>query len=122
MADGILEISQILEAYTKEVNEGIKEIAEAIGEDAVGELKVTSPKDTGKYRKGWRKKVFKEEGHVNVVIHNGKYYRLTHLLEYGHAKRNGGRTRGFVHIKPVENMVSEKFLESVEEIIRKGGS
>ena len=121
MADGILEISQILEAYTKEVNEGIKEIAEAIGEDAVGELKSTSPKRNRKYAGSWRKKVDKGKNFINVKVHNAKYYRLTHLLEYGHATRSGGRTKAQPHIQPIEEKANQRFIKEVEELLRNGG-
>lgn len=120
MADGILKINQILEAYTQEVTEGIKEIAEAIGEDAVKELKSTSPKRNRKYSGSWRKKVDKGSNFINIKIHNSKYYRLTHLLEFGHATRSGGRTKAQPHIQPIEEKANQRFIMEVETLIRKG--
>ncbi len=121
MADGILGISQILEAYTKEVSDGIKEIAEAIGEDAVKELKSTSPKRNRKYAGSWRKKVDKGSNFINVKVHNAKYYRLTHLLEYGHATRSGGRTKAQPHIQTIEEKANQRFIKEVEALLRNGG-
>ena len=121
MADGILEISQILEAYTKEVSDGIKGIAEAIGEDAVKELKSTSPKRNRRYAGSWRKRVDKGSNFINIKIHNAKYYRLTHLLEYGHATRSGGRTKAQPHIQPIEEKANQRFIKEVEALIRNGG-
>lgn len=121
MADGILEISQILEAYTKEVSDGIKGIAEAIGEDAVRELKTTSPKRNSKYAGSWRKKVDKGSNFINIKVHNAKYYRLTHLLEYGHATRSGGRTIAQPHIKTIEEKANQRFIMEVEALLRNGG-
>lgn len=122
MSGEIENIKKILEDYTEEVTKGVEENAILLGEEAVKTLKASGPKNTGKYRKGWRAKVLKDKGHINVIVHNAKYYRLTHLLEYGHAKRNGGRTRGYAHIVPVEKLVKEKFITKVEECIKKGGS
>ena len=121
MADGILGISQILGAYTKEVTEGIKEIAEAIGEDAVKELKSISPKRNRKYAGSWRTKVDKGNNFINIKVHNAKYYRLTHLLEYGHATRSGGRTKAQPHIQPIEEKANLRFITEVEALIRNGG-
>ena len=122
MIGEIADIHKLLIDYTEEVTKGIEEAAISLGEEAVSVLKVSGPVDKGKYRKSWKNKVLRGSGYINVTVYNAKYYRLTHLLEYGHAKRNGGRTKAFNHIKPVEKMVSDKFVESVEEIIRKGGS
>ena len=120
MADGILGISQILEAYTKEVTEEIKEIAEAIGEDAVRELKSNSPKRNRKYAGSWRMKVDKGSNFINIKVHNAKYYRLTHLLEYGHATRSGGRTEAQPHIRPIEEKANQRFIKEVETLIKNG--
>lgn len=122
MIGEIADIHKLLIDYTEEVTKGIEEAAISLGDEAVSVLKKSGPVDKGKYRKSWKNKVLRGAGYINVTVYNAKYYRLTHLLEYGHAKRNGGRTKAFNHIKPVEKMVSEKFVESVEEIIRKGGS
>jgi hypothetical protein len=65
-----------------------------LGKKLAKELKEKSPKRTGKYAKGWRSTVRKESAvGAEVVVHN-KIYRLTHLLEKGHAKRGGGKSRG----------------------------
>ena len=42
---------------------------------------------------------------------------LPHLLEYGHAKRGGGRVPGRAHIKPVEDKITKDFERKVRAII-----
>ena len=120
--DELIKIGEYLEAYTKEITNEVRDAAIRVGEEAAGELKASGPKKTGKYAKFWKIKVVEGEGTINVTVHNSKYYRLTHLLENGHVNRDGSRTRGRPHIKPVEEKVKEEYLKAVEEAIRKGGS
>ncbi|HGA3942519.1 TPA: HK97 gp10 family phage protein, partial [Streptococcus agalactiae] len=47
------------------------------------------------------------------TIHN-RTPGLTHLLEDGHAKQNGGRVEGRKHIAPVE----KKAIQSFEDKLR----
>ena len=121
MANDLSDITKLLKDYTKEVTEGVQNAAIKVGEEAVRELKNSGPKKSGKYAKSWKIKVLEGDGSINVIVHNSKYYRLTHLLENGHANRDGSRTRGKPHIKPIEEKVKEEYLKAVEKAIRKGG-
>ena len=122
--DSILDISKILEEYSYEIQDGITELAEEIANE--GKNKLKNNKDTykvrtGKYNKGWRVKTEKGARYVHTTIHNATDYQLTHLLENGHATRNGGRTKAYKHIEPVADDCSEKFEREVEELIERGG-
>ncbi|WP_130807649.1 HK97 gp10 family phage protein [Senegalia massiliensis] len=110
------EIAKAIKEYTDDVKEGIEIELKEVADTAVKELKANSPKDTGEYAKGWRKKKVKG----GYVISN-KVYQLTHLLEKGHAKRNGGRVAPRVHIKPVEEAAIIKTEQGIEKIIISGG-
>lgn len=112
-------IAQELQTYTKEVIEKINETGAKIAKDGAKKLRQTSPKGTGKYAKGWTVKTKKEYGKpTNFIIHNKNRPGLAHLLEKGHAKRGGGRTKPIVHIKPVEEEVIEAYTKGVEEAIK----
>ena len=120
----LLDISKILQEYSEEVQEGIVEIAEESAQNGVSVLKRwddTYKIRPGKYNKGWRMKKEVGANYVHCTIHNATNYRLTHLLEFGHATRNGKRTRAFPHIFKVEALVNEEFKNGVEELLRKGG-
>ena len=94
--------------------EGLEEAKIEVAKETVKELKSTSPKKTGGYAKGWaRKKVGTAQ-----VVHNSTNYQLTHLLENGHANRDGGRTPGRPHIAPAEQKAIDEFEKRVEKVIR----
>ena len=115
------EIAKGLKEYSQDVIEGIDEASERIAKSAVKELKVKSPKKTGEYAKGWAKKTEKKFGETNtIIIYNKTKPGLTHLLEHGHAKRGGGRTKAKPHIRPVEEMVIEEFTTEVEKVVKGG--
>jgi hypothetical protein len=118
---GILEISDILNEYSNDIQEAITEEAQSVAKEAVSELKNTSPKRTGDYRKGWRTKTIKGKGFVTSIVHNATDYQLTHLLEKPHLKRNGGMTTPKVHIAPVEEKAVKEYEKDVENIIKNGG-
>ena len=105
------EIMKCLEEYTEEVVEALEKTEKELANEAVRTLRQTSPKKSGKYAKSWTQT---KQGKKRIV-HNRRY-QLTHLLEKGHAKRNGGRVAAIVHIAPVEQRISK---EAVERLKRK---
>ena len=116
------EIARGLAEYSQDVVEKVNVSSEKVGKAAVKKLKQTSPKRYGNYAKSWAMKTEPEVGqpHKRIVHVKAPHYRLTHLLEYGHAKRGGGRVEGKPHIRPAEEMVIQEFVVEVEEAIERG--
>jgi hypothetical protein len=116
------EIAKGLAEYSQDVVEKVNISSEAVGKAAVKQLKQTSPKRYGNYAKSWTMKTEPEVGqpHKRIVHAKAPHYRLTHLLEYGHAKAGGGRVEGRPHIRPAEEMVIQEFMAEVEEAIKRG--
>jgi len=116
------EIAKGLAEYSQDVVEKVNVSSDKVGKAAVKRLKETSPKRYGKYAKSWTMKTEPEVGqpHKRIVHVKAPHYRLTHLLEHGHAKVGGGRVEGIPHIRPAEEMVIEQFIREVEEAIKRG--
>lgn len=107
------DLTKALREYTTDVVEEIDMSAAEVAKDTVDLLKTTSPLRTGDYAKGWRVK----KGKGSVVVHNATNYQLTHLIENGHATRNGGRVSGRVHIKPAEELAIKEFTKRAEKAV-----
>lgn len=118
-----IEIMKELKAYSDEVAEGTIKAVKNVAKDTVQRLKSTSPRDprnTGEYARGWTFKVeFESSEDIRVRISNRTKPQLTHLLENGHAKVNGGRVDGRPHIRPAEQAAADKLVGAVKVVIKK---
>ncbi len=108
------EIVKAVQEYTTEIEEKVQQASDDVTKEGVKLLKQKSPKLTGNYAKGWARK---KQG-KGYIIHNKTDYQLTHLLEYGHVKRGGGRVQAKVHIRPVEEQIVREFENRVEKVIK----
>lgn len=108
-------VSEMLSDYSKVTEKELEVIAETIAQRGVTKLRTAgSFQDiSGDYRTGWRAKKVKGKW----VVHNQTDYRLTHLLEKGHAKIGGGRTKAYPHIKPVEEEMIKEFEEEIRRTL-----
>ncbi len=98
-----------LNAYSDEVSEALRESVKEVSKETAAEIREASPKSSGKYKKGWKSKVAHESRtDIRTTVYNSAKPQLTHLLEYGHAKRGGGRVEGKPHIRPAEEKLEAK--------------
>ncbi len=110
--DGLLE-------YADLATEDMKAAVKKAGNKAKSDVQAGAPVDTGKYKKSWTVKTTKENANaLEVTVHSRNRYQLAHLLEFGHAKRNGGRTRAFPHIAPAEAAAAELLEREVEAALK----
>jgi len=120
-SDFALDVKKLLEQYSDDVFEAMAEVVPEVAKESAKKLKQESPKGkSGKYAKGWTSKAEKGRMTTTATIY-GKTgtYQLAHLLEHGHATRNGGRTKPIVHIKPVEEWATEEVISRTAERIEK---
>ena len=111
------EIMSILEEYRDVTQANIEKAVQETAKEAISALRGSSPSGAGKYSswgpylKGWKSKKNNKSKSYSYVIYNSSKPSLTHLLEKGHALRNGGRAKAFPHIAPVADEIG-KNLES----------
>lgn len=111
-------IADILTEYGDEATKAVKETIPEVGKEVTGKIRSASPRSKGAgkhYKNGWRMKVYKDPLKVSAVIANQLKPGLTHLLEKGHQKRNGGWVEGIPHIKPAEEWGNEEVVKRIEK-------
>jgi hypothetical protein len=119
------EIAKGLEEYSEKITEGVKKGVDLTSKEVNEEIKnhITFKEHTGKYVKSFRIKKAYEDGYkkINVwYVANGEY-RLTHLLEKGHALMQGGRTKAYPHIKYGEELAIKRMEELAKGAIKDAG-
>ena len=115
------EVSEILTEYADTTAEGVKKAVRKTSKAVKEEIKAGAPLKTGDYRKSWSIKKVKENSNSLVVtVHSKNRYQLAHLLEHGHAKRGGGRTRAISHIAPAESNGERMLEDEINRSIKHG--
>lgn len=111
-------IQKVLQAYVNDVNADIDDLTKAIGKKGAQAVKQASAGafGGGAYSRSWTSTLETSRFGSTAVIHSKKP-GMPHLLEKGHAKRNGGRVSGREHIAPVEETLVEEFEKAVEKVL-----
>lgn len=118
-------VRNALKEYNEETNQIMKVVIDEVAKETNEVIKrhIKFKSNTGEYIKHFKiKKAFENEFDKRVVwCVSEPEYRLTHLLEYGHAKRNGGRTRAFPHIVYGEKYAQENLEKKIKEALENAG-
>lgn len=117
-------IEEALEGYIGNCTEVVKDAVEDVSKEALKKLKKESPRSKGPhkgtYAKGWAIQSSKNDKFVTTNYLYGKKpstYAVAHLLEFGHAKRNGGRVKAIPHIEPVNEWVEKELPKAIKKQI-----
>lgn len=105
-------IAKELSQYTVAVADGVKAAADETGKELLANTRADAPVKEGKYKRAMTVKTVHEsqfEKRVRWYV-KSPHYRLSHLLEKGHAKR-GGRPSAVIstHRKKRKNREEELF-------------
>lgn len=113
-------VSKILAEYGDEVKQSAAEIAKELAKLGAKQINANAGVFNGnKYKKSWTVSSEKKRFGDSNVIHS-TMPGLPHLLENGHASRNGGRVEGTAHIAPVEEELVKKYQKEVIDVIQRG--
>lgn len=120
-------IEKTLKEWSDVTEEAVVSGVEKTAKNARDKLQSASPAGSGRYKSwsdynsGWeaKRETGSKGGKTEYIVHNSKHYQLTHLLENGHALRNGGRANAFVHIAPVAQEAEDELLETIKKQIEK---
>lgn len=118
------EIAKILQEYNAEVIAGVKKTTTKAMKNLVTETKSTAP--VGRREKHYRDSITSKTltdtmfGLSLLWYVKGSDYRLSHLLNDGHALRDGGRYPGTNFIGNAVDRILPLYLADIEEAIRNG--
>ena len=133
------EIMKMLTEYKEDVNEEVESLSKKYVKKACSELRSISPVSKekvqlnkysngtreyqfpGSYASGWStKQKEKSNNKYSRIAYNKSYYRLTHLLEFGHINRDGTtRSKKIPHIRKTEDKYQEEFREELMQKIKR---
>lgn len=118
-------LSNELVKYVDEISDITKKATEKVSKDALKILKENAPvskrKSKGRYKKSLSVKTqYEGKREKRVVLYSkSPHYRLTHLLEKGHATK-GKRFDGKPHFKQAEeyadNTLTEEIIKGIEKL------
>ena len=110
-----------LKEYADLATDDLKAAVKKTGNEVRKQIQSTAPKASGKYSKSWSVKTTKESSNgMEVTVYSRNRYQLAHLLEFGHAKRGGGRVAARPHIAAAEQAGIASFEQAIERSLRNG--
>lgn len=127
----VSKISEELTYYQQSViDKAVQDETKKAMKTLVQKTKETAP--VGKRRKHYKDNITSKVLHKSARGYGVRYrelwyvkgpdYRLSHLLNNGHALRNGGRFDGTKFITNATEEVESAYLEQLEKAIEKGGN
>lgn len=115
-------IAGILDEYNEDVTNRVKRLTKKAMQDLVKKTKATAPvgNRSRHYRDSITSKTLNEDkdGISKLWYVKGNDYRLSHLLNNGHALRDGGRYPGTQFISKAVRDITSDYKRKVEEELK----
>jgi hypothetical protein len=128
---GNIRPDQLTDAINRELTIYSKQVYENMGTVTESNIKALAEKTKATAPVGKRKKHYKSNITSRVINENsrktigqwyvkGNDYRLSHLLEHGHALKDGGRVEGTGFIGKATEEIIDNYVREIEEVLRNG--
>lgn len=112
----------VLEEYNRDVIKEVKKQTKKAMKDLVDNTKADAPvgdHNYEHYRDGISSKTIKEDDQSLIKLWYAENYRLSHLLNNGHALKDGGRYPGTNFIGKNVDRITTWYLNAIEEAVTK---
>lgn len=114
-------IMKELDNYAALTSDGVKTAVTNAAKTVRSGIQSGAPVASGAYKKSWATKTTGESSQsLEITVYSKNRYQLAHLLEFGHAKRGGGRVAARPHIAAAEKDGMEQLEMEIERCIRNG--
>lgn len=122
------QVKKMLSDYSAGLFKATEEAVRKVANNSRNKLRKRTPVHKGPYPEGstrkpgtlkraWQIKYDYKRLYVTATIHAGKQHGLTHLLEYGHALPQGGRTGPDPFIGTTQKEANDELLDEIMEAI-----
>lgn len=125
-------VNDYLEQYGSGVYSAVEKACDKAAKETAKQLRKGGGYKTNevgeRYNSGWTTKTQGMRSRVGSriatrIVYNDKIPGLAHLLEFGHAKRGGGRTEAFNYITPItQDWLPNYFAVEVQKNLNAEGS
>ena len=112
-------IQNELNGYSGHVQGKLRNLIDDTSKKVRLEIKTSAPRRTGVYANSWRVKNTQNSfSHYENTVYSPSRGWRAHLLENGHALRQGGRAKAQPHVLPAQDKYSKEFEKETIKIIQ----
>ena len=115
------QLKALLDEYNRDVQAAVDKAVKRTARATRDQIKATAPQNTGQYAKSWTVKNGQSSLYgASATVYSKDRYYLDHLLEFGHAKRNGGRVAARPHLAAAEKFGQDLLVADIKEALEHG--